>query len=297
VGANQVSALSMTRLAFPLPAFLTSVDQIGFDSYDLIVGVLGMSKPDATGGGSILLWAIGARPGAHGIEQADPTTALGFALAGRYQENSLDVSASNPTLTFSFGPVPVQHLVLRAQLSRNLTAQPGSDIYGDVHCLSVPTYGPLLPTQRLCNNQGTLPANGTFVTGPYSRRGAANRRPPGVSLASLTLQRPTLLAAGSAVATLRLAKGARYPAPDHAVSIVLADASTGAPVGINYRAQTTTTADGHGNISQVRLTIPAGTTLPSSVRAYVVADVFPLAERVFTGSSGLPLGLGSLKRR
>jgi len=30
----------------------------------------------------------------------------------------------------------------------------------------------------------------------------------------------------------------------------------------------------------VTLTIPAGTALPARVRAYVVADVFPLASRV-----------------
>ena len=58
--ARRVSAMSMTRLSFPLPAFLTSVNQIGFDAYDLIVGALSMTKPDASGSGSLLLWAIGA---------------------------------------------------------------------------------------------------------------------------------------------------------------------------------------------------------------------------------------------
>jgi outer membrane protein assembly factor BamB len=281
VSRKQVSAFNLTRLAFPLPAFLTSVDQIGFDSYDLLVGVLGMSPPNASGGGSVLLWAVGARPGSKGIEQADPTTGLGFALAGHYQDDSIDVSAANATLTFSFGPVPVQQLVLRAELSRTLTAQPGADIYGEVDCLDVPTYGPLLPTQRLCNSEGKLVANGTFLTGPYPRAGTANRKPTGLSVSSLTLTRPSLTQAGSAVATLRLARKAKYPANSHVVSIVLVDASTGAPVGIDYRADTTDVKGARGNITQARLTIPAGTDLPSSVRAYVVADVFPLAEKVF----------------
>jgi hypothetical protein len=277
---RKVSAMSMTRLSFPLPAFLTSVNQIGFDAYDLIVGVLSMTKPDASGGGSLLLWAIGARPGPGGVEQADPATTLGFALAGRYQGNSISLSATNPTLTFSFGPVPVQTLDLRAQLSPNFTAMPGADIYGEVTCASVPTYGPLLPTQRLCNNEGKLIANGTFLTGSYSRKGTTNLRPRGLSLASLSYAAPSATAAGSLVANLAVARRATYPASSHVISLVLTDASTGAPVGINYRADTTTATDGRGNISKVTLAIPAGTQMPASVRAYVVSDVFPLASRV-----------------
>jgi hypothetical protein len=82
------------------------------------------------------------------------------------------------------------------------------------------------------------------------------------------------------VAELNLARGATYPAHSHAVSIVLTDATTGAPVGLDYRADTATAVDSHGNIRQVKLTIPARTSMPSSVRAYVISDVFPLASRV-----------------
>ena len=282
MSANEVSAMSLTRLAFPLPAFVASVNQIGFDAYDLIVGVLSMSRPNASGGGSLLMWAIGAKPGPHGVEVVDPTTTLGFAMGGSYQNDSISLSASNPTLTFSFGPVPVQTLDFRAQLSRNLTALPGADIYGEVQCVDVPTYGPLLPTQRLCNNEGKLIANGTYLTGPYSSDGPANRRPRGLTLGSLSYVAPTAAAAGSVVAKLDLAGGASYPASQHVVTIVLTNAATGAPVGIDYRGDETTATDGHGNIRQVTLTIPAGTSMPPSVRAYVVSDVFPLASQVLS---------------
>jgi outer membrane protein assembly factor BamB len=279
--ADQVSAFKLTRLAFPLPAFLTSVDQIGFDSYDLIVGALNVSPPDASGSGSLLLWAIGARPGPHGVEQADPQTTLAFALAGRYEQDSIAVSAQNATLTFSFGPVPVGQLDLRAQLSPSLTALPGASIYALTNCLAVPTYGPLLPTQRLCNDSLEMPASGTFLTTAYPATGLANRRPPGLSVASVTLQRPTLLTPGAVVAKLALAPGATYPASEHVVSIVLVNAATGAPVGLNYRAQEATTTDAHGNIASVRLTLPQTVALPASLRAYVVADVFPLSQITF----------------
>jgi hypothetical protein len=278
--ANRVSAIHLTRLSFPLPSLLTSVNQIGFDSYDLIVGVLHMT-PTSSNTGSLLLWAIGARTGPNGVERVDPHTALGFAIAGGYQGSSLLLQAQNPTLTFSFGPVPVQRLVMRATLSPKLVAQPGADIYGEVACASVPFYGPVLPTLRLCNDQGNLISNGTFVTSAYDKRGTANVRPRGLSVRSVTLQRPTETSAGSAVATLKLAPGASYPAGGHLVSIVLTDADTGAPVGINYTAELKTVQDAHGNIAAAQLTIPAGTSLPAHVRAYVVADVFPLGQSVF----------------
>ena len=280
---SKVSAFKLTRLSFPLPPFITSVNQIGFDAYDMIVGVLSMTRPDASGGGSVLLWAIGAHPGPHGIERADPATTLGFPLAGRYDGNALDLSAANPTLTFSFGPVPVQRLVMRATLSPSLTAKPGASIYAEVECATVPTYGPLLPSQRLCNQNGQVISGGTYITGPYSRGGVANLRPAGVSVRSLVMSAPSAAAAGSAVATLSLRRGARYPASAHVVSIVLTDAASGTPVGIDYRADTTQVEDRHGNVVGARLTLPAGTSLPASVRAYVVTDVFPLASRVLPG--------------
>ncbi|HEY2770224.1 MAG TPA: PQQ-binding-like beta-propeller repeat protein [Solirubrobacteraceae bacterium] len=280
VGPRQVTAMRLTRLAFPLPAFVTSVNQIGFDSYNLIVGAIHLA-PTSAHSGSVLLWAIGAAPGRHGVEEVDPTTTLAFPLGGSYQNNSLAVSAHNATLTFSFGPVPVQRLELRAQLSKSLTALPGASIYGEVNCASVPTYGPLLPTQRLCNNEGKLVTSGTFVTSRYDRAGPANKRPRGLSLQGLTLQRPTPVTAGSAVATLRLAPHATYPASRHFVSILLTDAATGDAVGLDYRAETSQAADGRGNIVQAKLAIPAGTSLPTSIRAYAIADVFPLGSSVF----------------
>jgi hypothetical protein len=35
----------------------------------------------------------------------------------------------------------------------------------------------------------------------------------------------------------------------------------------------------HGAIRQVRVDIPAGTALPARIRAFVITDVFPLADR------------------
>ena len=46
VGRKEVGALEISRLALPLPSLLPSVNQIGFDSYDLIAGTLAKGRTD-----------------------------------------------------------------------------------------------------------------------------------------------------------------------------------------------------------------------------------------------------------
>jgi outer membrane protein assembly factor BamB len=81
---GRVSAFELRRLAVPLPAFLPSVNQIGFDGYVLLVGAIRIGQPDRGGHGSILLWATQARRGPGGRYVADPHGTLVFPLAGAY---------------------------------------------------------------------------------------------------------------------------------------------------------------------------------------------------------------------
>jgi outer membrane protein assembly factor BamB len=286
--ANRVGVFLIRRLAVPLPAFLTSVNQIGFDSYVLLVGAVSVGPPNPSqrGRGSILLWATQARLGPHGQYVADPHGTLVFPVAGHYRGSTLMLSAKRPTLTFSFGKVPLQFMDLDFALKHSMMNQPGASLYAEGICADIPNYGPVAYLTGICNQSGELAAAGTFITDPYkpapashdSRAAtipAANARPHGLSVSSLSLVKPTPASAGSATVTLALARGASYPAGDHRVGLLLVDGS-GQPLGIDYTAQKTT-PDGHGNIAKVTLTIPAGTPMPSHLRAYVMADVFPLA--------------------
>ena len=82
VGPDAVTALSLRRIALPMPAFLTSVNQIGFDSYDLIAGVIHAGPPRGPAGERrVLLWVIAGRERA-GREVADPRGGFAFALEG-----------------------------------------------------------------------------------------------------------------------------------------------------------------------------------------------------------------------
>ncbi|HZM55903.1 MAG TPA: PQQ-binding-like beta-propeller repeat protein [Acidimicrobiales bacterium] len=282
VGARQVSALHITRLAFPLPSFLPSVNQIGFDSYDWIASTLQVSPPNAKGDGTVLLFVVGASRGPDGLLAADPATPFAFPLEGSYHGDLMSVSAANVTLPFSFGPVPLRQLTFRMQLGPDLVAQPDTSVFAVVHCNDVPFYGPLLEkATTLCNQSGDLPVSGTFLASGYDAAGGATTAPPGLSVTSVELQHPSTSAAGAVTASFALSAGMHYRAGAHVVSLVLSDAGTGAVVPLDYRSSTTSSAGPNGDLELTTLQIPAGTVLPARLRVNVVTDAFPIAARNF----------------
>jgi hypothetical protein len=72
--------------------------------------------------------------------------------------------------------------------------------------------------------------------------------------------------------------GTPLRADRHAAAILLTDADSGAVVSLDYRKAIALRLR-RGAISEVRLNIPAGTALPARIKAFVITDVFALAER------------------
>jgi outer membrane protein assembly factor BamB len=277
VGPKRTTAFSISRLAIPLPPLLPSVNQIGFDSYDMIAGTLARTKPMGHRAGRVLLWVIGARRDRHGLLQPDPSGNFQFPLSGVYRRDTLALSSADLNLQFSFGAVPLRLFDIRGQIAPDLAMRPGTGLYSETTCSDVPNYSAQLRVAGVCNAQDTLAAGGTLLTHRYGDRGAT-RKPKGVGLSSLTLIRPDPGSPGSVVATLKLGRKARYPAARHVGSIVLVGPG-GEVVPLDYRGQTSAAADSRGNLRQIRLALPPGTSLPSALRAYVILDVFPLAIR------------------
>ena len=274
---NRTTAFSISRLAIPLPPLLPSVNQIGFDSYDMIAGTIERTKAKHGRDGNVLIWVISARRDRHGVLQPDPSGNFQFPLAGAYRRDALALSSSDLSLQFSFGGVPLRLFDIRGQLAHDLEMRPGTGLYSETTCSDVPNYSAQLRIAGVCNAQDTLAASGTLLTRSYGER-AANRRPKGVGLSSLELSRPGPGTSGAVTATLKLSPKARYPAARHVGSILLTGPG-GEVVPIDYRSQTTVGTDSRGNLQSIRLTLPPGSPLPSSLRAYVILDVFPLASR------------------
>ncbi len=266
-GRSAVTAITIRRLAVPMPAFLASVNQIGFDSYDWIASTISRT------GSHVLMWVIGAFKDRNGVERVDPQSAFAFPLDGRSTGRALNLSSPNVALTFSFGLVPLQRFYMRGTLQRNLSFAPGASLYAETVCKTVPNYGPELAFTGICNPDGLLAASGTFLSQAYS--GSAAVRPRGVSVLSVRLVRPSAAADGSVVARL---VGPGVPSSAHHVAaVLLTNASTGSPVSLDYRTLTTLSKP---RLGQVDLRLPAGTVLPAHMRAYVIVDAFPVASRI-----------------
>lgn len=159
-------------------------------------------------------------------------------------------------------------LEFRGRLNTDMTTS-GPSVYAEATCAKIPNYGPFLPTTtRLCNQDGKIVVGGTYLTQRYS--GRANVKPKGIALGSLELTRPTAASDGQAVATV-----SRQLGSPHQLSILLTNAASNEPVALDYAAQTKTA----GN--RTTLTIPAGTAMPESVKAWAIPDVYPLGSKTF----------------
>jgi outer membrane protein assembly factor BamB len=276
VTPERTSALEWTRLAAPLPPMLPSLNQIGFDYMDWIMGAVAVAPAEAGRPGKFILWAVGGKRDAQGVLVTDPGSDFTLPLNGQCQGDAFSLSNRDFKLAITGIQIPFHIFQLRGRLGPDLVALPGATAWADTEALSIPNFGPYLVLAGLANNwyQKLLVA-GTFVTRPYPENGPANRRPAGIAVPKLNYLAPTGSAEGWVEAQFALEPGTAYPAAEHRAGIVLVDAAATEAVYLDYHAGLTQTADTDGNLQSVRLTLPKGLRLPHEVEAYVMLDVFP----------------------
>jgi hypothetical protein len=246
--------VELRRLSLPLPAFLPSVNQIGFDAYELLMTPLEITKD------RLLAYVQTGRRDAAGRLVADPNGGLDFAIAGVHRGSTFALTRRDLTMRLEFGPTPMRVFTLRGTFTPDRRVRPGAAMYGEIDCRTMPYYGPLLTAIGLCNSQDVLAASGTFLSRAY--RGPAGRRVPGLTLADVQV-------AGGAVSA-RLT-GASLAG--HAVSIAVVDPATGEPLALDELAGRTVSGD------TVTVQIPAGVTVPDHPRVYVIVDGYAFAPR------------------
>jgi outer membrane protein assembly factor BamB len=262
VGEDEVSGVSLSRLAVPLPPMLTSVNQIGFDFYDWIGGVVG-TDPD-------VLWFIGARRDAQGRIVADPSARFAFPGAGERRAGTFRWTSTDVDLWFTFGPVPLRRFDLRGTFVGDVV-RPDAQFLAEAVCEDIPEYGALIPATGMCDPAGVITAGGTFL-GEVAQSPAL-RRVPGLRVDGINRQGSTVAAAIDAPAG--------YSAEQHSVSILLLDEG-GMPVPLDYYAATKVQEE-DGRITGVSVT--SDETLPDVVEAVVMTDAFPAARRVMQGGA------------
>lgn len=274
---QQVSGLSLSRLAVPLPPMLTSVNQIGFDFYDWIGG------PVRTDEDSTVVWFVGAKRTQDGSIVSDPGALFAFPVFGEQRGGTFSWSAAQVNLWFTFGPVPLRRFDLRGTFDSSGTVEPDAQFLAEAVCADTPGYGPRLPATGMCDTQGVITAAGTYLG--KSIDSPAVRRVPGLRVGDIDWDRPPGTE-GSVSAEIDLSPDTHYSKDDHFVSVLLIDADTGEPVPLDYYSDTTMTTDASGDITGTSVRIGADVVLPTKVEAIVMTDAFPAKRTTLpTGSA------------
>ena len=281
ISPERTSALEWTRMSAALPSMLPSLNQIGFDYIDWILGAIDQSGPDGDGRGRLLMWAIGGRRDASGQLVADPGSDFTVPLAGSYQADAFMLSNRDFKMAITGITIPFSLFQVSGQLGPDQIALPRASLFADTSVLSIPNFGPKMVIAGLANNwfQNLLVA-GTFITRPYPESAPANRRPPGVLLEDLDYRPPRRRRTGRLKARFRYQSGRSYPLKDHRPGLLLADADLLEPVRLDYHRELKAQATPAGDLHSVWLEIPPGTEMPEKLQAYVILDVYPIYKQM-----------------
>ncbi len=257
--------LRLTRLAVPQPPLMTTFNQIGFASYNYLLGVL--DADPATG--KVLALAVEGTPGLDPQIRADTRTV--FVMNGASQGRSYTMESRGFELLF--GKLSI--VLDRFRVAGRLDAAGADDrlnIYGEVNCGDISFYGAALDLLGLCNpSTGQMIANGTAVLSPHPGQGGT----PIDGLSATVALTPGAAGTGGVVEAT-FAGTVLPPSAGHLPVIVLADPATGDAVECRYGANTDRVVDDAGRLTGVRLKVPEGVDARGK-DAIVTVDLFPVA--------------------
>ncbi|MFN2137580.1 MAG: PQQ-binding-like beta-propeller repeat protein [Candidatus Promineifilaceae bacterium] len=284
VSESEVTAFEWTRLAVPVPTMLPSLNQIGFDYLDWLIGTVAAVPAHSENEGKLILWAIGAKRNEAGELKADSETEFKLPLSGSYRDDAFMVRNRHFTLPITGIPIPFHVFELRGRMGQDQQVLPGARAYAETEVLSIPTFGIPMVVAGLANQiWRKLVALATYITRPYERDGKANKKPAGVRVEAFDYAPPTRWRAGSCRATIALEEGQSYRADDHVAAIVLVDRESSEAVYLDYGPNLEQIGDEKGNLRAIRLALPKGMRLPEQLSAYVMLDVFPIYETRLVG--------------
>lgn len=274
--ADRVTALEWTRLAAPLPTMLPSLNQIGFDYIDWIVGPARISPSDGDRPRRVILWAVGAVQSPSGELIADSRTDFLLPLTGSFQGDAFILANQDFKMPITGIDIPFNRFEMRGEMPPSLVVRPNASLFADTEVLSIPTFGPYLVVAGLANNwYQKMLVSGTYITRPYPESGPAARKPQGVSVIGLFHSPPTDDSPGTIRAKVQIDPGSEYPVDLHRASILLIDPVEMQAVSLDYLNSTKMVADSSGNLQEILLEIPRETQLPKDLEAVVMLDVFP----------------------
>lgn len=270
----QGEAFRIRRMAIPMPAMMTSLNQIGFDSYDFVATPLWYQE-SSRGQGKFVLWVMGVQRDANGGVGVDKNTDFFFVMNGDFWGNAFAAATRNTSLSVSNINVPLD-FELRGELQPDFSIQHPS-LYGEVSMWSDAVYGPMLVLAGLINKSGVMPVSGTYLTSELSESSMLKQRSDlCVDQKQIQFHAPSFFSEGFVEVPFERSS---YVAREHMTALVLINPETGEDVKLNYKEALSESEGSEGHLLSVRLTLPARTDLPRKLELLVISDAHVL-ERV-----------------
>jgi hypothetical protein len=258
---DETGIVELYRIAAPLPTILPSYNQIGFDSIHYVIGLVERQ------GDEIVAWGVGGTLDGQGNTIVNPGSDVRFPLVFRWDDGALTmINEQGFTIEFNGFPLPFRYFRVATTLDAEGNAAHSPWLNAKTICDEITFYGPFLRLLGFCNLEtGLLDAVGGAEFRAYGD--ATQDAPDG--LGSVELSRSE----NAVVATLT---GSSLRSEEHNFGILIVDASTGVPVGLNY-TERTEQAPSSGPVEAVTLDLTDVADVPASLRAYLMVDAYPAA--------------------
>jgi hypothetical protein len=167
--------------------------------------------------------------------------------------------------------IPFQSFRLAAALRSDGNAAGALHLNGATVCSGIAEYGPFLQKLGLCNP----------LTDVLSVDGAANFTIFSGATTPSATDVGTVTFTGSKDAVVATLSSCELAANAHVAAVLLVDATTGAPVSLDYGLTTTRATTTAGNLATVTLPL-TGKNVPASVVAYLMIDTSAVASATLT---------------
>jgi outer membrane protein assembly factor BamB len=253
--------VELYRISAPLPTILPSYNQIGFDSIHYVIGLVERAEDD------IVAWGVGGTLAQDGSTIVNPASEVRFPLMLRWDDGLITmINEEGFTIEFNGFPLPFQFFRVATTLDAEGHALHSPWLNAKTICDDITFYGQFLELLGFCNLEtGLLDAVGGSEFRSYGE--GAQTAPPGLGTVVLAREGDAI------VATLT---GTTLRSEEHNFGILILDAETGVPVGLNY-TQSTQHVPEAGTVQTVALDLAGVENVPSSLRAYLMVDAYPAA--------------------
>ena len=257
---ERTGIVELYRIAAPLPTILPSYNQIGFDSIHYVIGVVEGADGEYIG------WGVGGTLDEVGNTIVNPSSEVRFPLELLWDDGLLTmINREGFTIEFNGFPLPFQYFRVAGALDADGNAMRSPSLNAKTICGQITDYGAFLEILGFCNVEtGLLDAVGGAEFRPYGGDGVQTA-PPGLGTVQINRVGDTV------VATLT---DTTLQSDEHNFGLLILNAATGVPVGLNYTENTVHTPE-TGTVQTVTLDLSNVEEVPNSLRVYLMVDAYP----------------------